>query len=166
MMLSQKLNNMKKKNGFTLVEVVVSMSIIFIVLGFCAAMVLSISKISAKREYDELCLSEYQSASNLIQEYKNAYNINEYSLFKVDESEIVIKKDESEFSLKFNETEKTLTAQVYNYSSNRIDTKNLTFKNIIKIEFASYGDMVKCTYKFQNFTEYANLLNFGVNQWL
>ena len=163
-MLNQKLNNMKKRKGFTLVEVMISMSIMFIILAFCAAMVVTISQISAKKEYDDLCLTEYQEASNLVIEYKNAYSVNEFSLHSVSETEIIIKKDESEFKLTFNTNTKTLTAQIYNFSSNQVDTKNLTFKNMIKIEFAIRGDMVKCTYQFENFNEYANLLNFGVNQ--
>ena len=157
---------MKNKKGFTLVELIVSMSIIVIITTFCAALVITISKLSAKKEYEESCLSEYQRASNLILEYKNAYSISEYSLFSVNESEIILKKDEDEFLLTFNNNTKTLTAQIYNFTNNQVDIKNLTFKNLIKIEFAIQGDMVKCSYCFENFNNYANLLDFGVNQWL
>ena len=155
---------MKKKKGFTLVELVVSMSILIIVLASCAIIVVTISKLSAKKEYEEACLTEYQSASNLILEYKNAFSVSEYSLYGVNTNGISLKNGDDEFALIFNVANTTLTAQIYNYSTNQIDTKSLKFKNLTNIQFVQEGNLVKCTYQFENFNQYTNLLNFGVNQ--
>ena len=155
---------MKKKKGFTLVELVVSMSILVIVLASCALIVVTISKLSAKKEYEEACLTEYQNASDLIFEYKNAFSVSEYSLYSVNTNGISLKKGDDEFTLTFNTTNTTLTAQIYNHSTNQIDTKNLKFNNLKNIQFVQEGNLVKCTYQFENFNQYTNLLNFGVNQ--
>jgi len=153
------------KKGFTLVELVISMTIVTIVVALSAAMIVTMSKISSKREYEDKCVDEYQKASALILDFKNAYSINQYSLFSVEENEITIKSSTNDYVLNFNLETKTLTAQIYNYETSQVDTKKITFENIINISFVNTNNIVKCTYEFLNFHQYTNLLDFGVNWW-
>lgn len=155
---------MKNNNkGFTLIEVVISMAIIVIVVALSSAMVVTMSKISQKREYENKCISEYQSAAKLVLDFKNAYSISKYSLFSIDENQIIIKSGTDDYILNFDTATKTLTAQIFNYSTNQVDSKNITFENIIRISFVKQDALVKCTYEFLNFHQYTNILDFGVN---
>ena len=152
-----------KKKGFTLIEIIVSLSIIVVVLALSSSLIVIISRISQKQQYQEACQVEYSQASGLLDEFKNAYSTYKYTLESVSEHTLIVKDEGNEYTFNFDVNLKKITAQIWNNQTNQIDTRELTFDNIINISFVAQDKNVKCTYEFENFHSYINLLIFGAN---
>lgn len=155
---------MKNKNkGFTIVEIIVSLSIIVIVLALCSTLIMMVSNIAKKQEYEYLCQTEYQDASSLVEEFKNAYSTYQYTLYEVTSNSITMKESENDYQINYDENTKKLSAQIYNYQTEQVENKEITFKYLINISFVAQDNNVSCTYQFDNFHSYTNLLIFGAN---
>ena len=160
---------MKNKNkGFTLVELVISLAIIAIVVSLSSTVAVVISKASYQREFENECITEYESANSLIMEFNNIYSTYQYTLTLVEEDVIKIEDASNEYLLGFDTATKTLSAQILNYETMEVDTKTITFKNISNIQFSNGTSekIVKCVYVIDGFRNYTNLISFGVNWWL
>lgn len=52
-----------KKRAYTLVEVVVTLSVLIVVIALVMSLIFVVSNTSKKVEHDNMCLAEYQSAN-------------------------------------------------------------------------------------------------------
>ena len=152
-----------KKNGFTIVEIIVSLSIIVIVLALSSTLIFMVSNISKRQQYEDLCQNEYQNASDLVEEFKNTYSTYQYTIFEITAYSITMKDSENDYQINFDKNSKKLTAQIYNYQTNEVDNKEISFDYLINISFVAQDNNVKCTYQFEDFHSYTNLLIFGAN---
>ncbi len=151
-----------KKKGFTLVEVVISLSIGVIVMSLVASLIVIVSNISNKQAYESQCQAEYQRASQLVNTFFNNYQTSEFMIDSVSNEKVVIKRDTEEYELRYIYAENKLTANILNLNSGETETKNLIFQKIIEINFSSNGNLILCKYLFDNYPTYSNLVTFGV----
>jgi len=152
-----------EKKAFTIVETIVSLSIIVIVLALSSTLIIMVSNISKRQHYEDLCQTEYRNASDIVAEFKNAYSTYQYDIYEVEQNLIIIKDGENSYQINFDENLKKLSAQIYNYQTNQVDNKEISFECLINISFVAQDNNIKCTYAFNNFHSYTDLLIFGAN---
>lgn len=152
-----------KKKAFTVVEIVVSLSIIVIVLALCSTLILMVSNISKKQNYEYECQIDYKEASLVLDEFKNTYSTYQYTLFDVSDNHITIKENENTYQINYDSNLNKLTAQILNHETNEIVLREVNFKHLINILFVAQDNNVKCTFEFESFHSYSSLLIFGAN---
>lgn len=156
---------MKKRNkGFTLAEVVITLSISIIVVVLISTLIVMISKMSKRIEYENLCQTEYKQASELVLDYSNAYSINIFTVKSVADNQIVVTNGETDYRLSFDTSNGNLLAETFNYTTNTLDTLEKTFKNIVNIKFTAQDNIVLCEYSFKNYPTYTNIIKFGASE--
>ena len=155
---------MKKRNkGYTLAEVMVTLSISVIVLVLITTLIVTMSGISKKIEYESTCQSEYKEANKIVEDYSNAYSINIYTVKSVAENQIIMTDGVVDYKLSFDASNGNLLAETLNYNTNNVDTIHKTFKNIVNIKFTAQDNIVLCEYSFKNYPSYTSIIKLGVN---
>ena len=152
-----------KKKGFTIVETIVSLSIIAIVMSLVASLVVIVSNVSKKQQYDSQCVAEYQRASEVIDRFINNYSTTNFVLDSIETNSIKIKSSDSssQYELTFNKVEQTLLVELLNFDTNEKEPQSLKFQNIKEINFVQRGKIISCSYIFENFNTYTRLVTFG-----
>ena len=151
-----------KKRAFTLVEVVISLTIGVIVMSLVASLIVIVTNISNKQTYETQCQTEYQQASQFVETYFNNYQLDEFELYSVSQNQVTIKNDNDEFELSFDFEQKKLVAEMIDHTTNQVETLEISLKKIVEIKFSANGNLIVCEYLFNDFPTYSNLVTFGV----
>ena len=154
----------KRYAGFTLVEVLVALSITVIVMSLVASLVVIVTRISNRQAYESECQTEYKTTNTVIENYFNNYSIPDFlsNQIVVTDSQVVVQNSENQYELTFVENEKKLVAQMLNHTTGEVETKTINLQYIIEINFSADGNIVLCEFVFDNYPTYKNLITFGV----
>ena len=154
----------KRRAGFTLVEVLVALSITVVVMSLVASLVVIVNNVSNKQTYERQCQEEYESASELVEEYFNNYRVKDFldNAIVVEENYVVVQDGENQYRIEYNKLQNKLSAEIKNLTTSETKTKTLNFEKIVEIKFSSNGNIILCEYGFENFPTYTNLITFGV----
>ena len=153
---------MKKNKGYTLVETIITLSIVSIVLVLITSVIIAISNITKRQDYESLCQSEYGIASKNLDSFFSNYSINGYSILQAENNILVITDGENNYSLNYNTNKKELSFSLLNFNTNLTEIKKNKFENLININFVAQDNLVTCTYEFLNFHSYTELKKLGV----
>ena len=159
------MNRKNKKKAFTLLEVVITLSVTVVVLSLITSLVIVISNVSKLQIYAQNCQAEYQQANDLVNKFANAYSFGEctFSLQQTEyECKIVVQKDSQTYELVYQKMQSKLTAQILEAMSGQAEQKVISFQNIKNIVFAKQDNLIKCEYQFESYPTFTNLLVLGV----
>ena len=149
------------KKAFTLIETIVTLSVVSIVFVLISSLVIAISNVTKRQQYQTLCQDEYFLASSAINSFFSAYSLDGFIVLQAQENMLTVSNGQDEYVTEYNQSNKLLQVQVFNYKTNQTDTINLQFENLIKISFDAQDNIVLCSYEFANFHTYTELKKLG-----
>ena len=156
---------MNKKKAFTLPEVLISMTILMIVLALVTSLVVVVSKVTQSQREMRQCEDEYLKASQVVDLFVDTYSVYPFKIDEIqsNQSNIKITDDTNSYSLNYDEAKNCLTAQIIDWSTNNVQTKEIDFEKITKINFYIQNNLIKCEYIFESYPTYTNIVIFGVD---
>ena len=149
----------RDRKGFTLVELVVSMTLTVIVLALAVSFVSLITKFSASQQNDYDSNVEYRRVISLLDEFRDAYSVSIYHLDTVENNSITITHSEESYSLTYNMSNKSLTAQIS--VGGTTSSKVISLSKITGISFERSGKIINVEIVFSSYPTRHYLLDFG-----
>ena len=149
-----------------MVEVVVTLSITFIVLFMISTLSISISDVVKLQNINSKSLAEYYSIKQNIQSFFTCYSIKGYEIKETNnldnQSNVIISNSIDDYGLIFNQENKQLSYEILNFQSQDVDIIVENYETINDVVFELNDNIVKCKINLINETVYVFLVKLEV----
>jgi len=156
----------KNKKAFTLIEMVITLSVVAVVIAMTTSVVLVVSKVANVQSYNQNCQHEYQSASKIIKKFISTYETYEYTISVQEtetQSKIVCSDGLEHYNLVYDKQTNKIVADMFNYLANQTQQIQIDFKCLKNIKINKQQNIIKCEYIFDSYPTYTDLVVFGVD---
>ncbi len=148
---------LRDKKAFTLLEMVIAMTLTVVALSMSISFISLASKFSSKQRDDALSMTERLYVLSTIDTFVSHHSLPGYTLSLVASDTITVSSEAGDFSLRFDSSSRILTCQFA-----RGETVKRMLSTVREVSFERSGWLVNATISFNSFPTSTYLCDFGV----